>query len=174
MPCPPFDPQKVIARFQAGEWHDNADYWAVYRSSWQTQKKLIKLAERLRVFTAWDIPDNRLKYPDFKLEAAALEKEHIYALRNYKTVGIAYGKNFLGAVRLLKKGSPKWRFTLLAQVKLGIIHLRENHHQSEVDTTLLRGLIRDWQEKNGQRSASYDNQWYKILKHPEIVKLLRR
>jgi hypothetical protein len=41
---------------------------------------------RLRESKAWVTPDKRLKNPDFKLEAAALEKEHLQALYNYSSV----------------------------------------------------------------------------------------
>jgi hypothetical protein len=171
MSYPPFDPQKVIERFQAGEWLNNPDYWAVYRNIWQKQNAIIQLAEKLRGSKAWDTPYNRAKNPDFKLEAATLEKEHFKALYDYETAA-PYYKRFLKAIKLLKKGDPKWHFTLPALIKLGVIHLRENHQKSEVNTTLLRNLIKGWQEKNGQRSAFYDNQWYRTLKLPEIVKLL--
>src|SRR5260221_10434610 len=98
MSCPPLDPPKIIERFQAGEWLDNTDYWVAYRSIWQKQNAITRMAEKLRGSKAWDTPDNRLKNPDFKLEAAALEKEHLQALHNYETVGVAYGKRFLNAV----------------------------------------------------------------------------
>jgi hypothetical protein len=171
MPCPPFDPRKIIERFQAGEWIDDPDYLAAYRDIWRKQNAIIRFAEKLRESKPWDTPYNRLKNPNFKLEAITLDKEHLAAIHNKDT---AYLERLLLAIRLLKKGPPEWHFTLSALIKLAIIHLRENHHRQHIDTNELYKLIVEWQRTNHPRTASDKSQWYRTLKQPEIRKLLTR
>jgi hypothetical protein len=165
----PFDPQEIIERFQAGEWLDDPDYWAIYMVIWQDQNDVTLFAEERWDLKGSDTPENRLKNPDLKRKAVVFDEELLAAAHAEDT---AYLERHLRAVRLLKKGRPKWSFSKLALVYLAIIHLRENHHQQSINPDDVHKLVVKWERANKKRAVSDKSQWYRILKRPEICRLL--
>jgi hypothetical protein len=165
------DPEKIIKRFQAGEWNNHLLYWPAYEKYiWQKQSAVFQLAEELKVFQSWNMPYNHPSNPPLKTRAKTFEHKHLQALLKGDT---AYARRLLRATQLLKTGKQKWRIILEGLIVLAIIDLRENHQGwQRINKLKLRGLIIDWQRANGQLSALNNSQWYHALKRPGIVELL--
>jgi hypothetical protein len=173
MSCPPFKPQEIIARFQAGEWLDNTVYWMTYRDIWQDQSEVIRLAENLRMLGLRDTASDHRWNSAFKTHVDAFQKEHNQALDEVTYQhSTAYLYLLVKANTLLKNGPVEWcRIFLSSQISLGIIHLHEYWHQSHIRLDGLRNLIKEWQSTHGQTSASSDSQWYRALKTHRVKRL---
>jgi hypothetical protein len=71
-----------------------------------------------------------------------------------------------------KGGGVKFRYTLGVEVILAAVHLRVNLGQKDCNPVRLHKLVVAWQNDHGETSASDKDQWEKVLKDPEIIRLL--
>jgi hypothetical protein len=174
MPTSAFNPEKLIKRFQTGEWDEHPLYRPLYEYILKKQNDVIRKAEGLRL---WRDQMTRITpyrcNPALKKRADIFYQEHINKLTDKKTCA-SYLRTLYRADHALRNSNIKWKLSLPVLIILAVIHLREILRYQHLDTTLMRKCIIDWQQANGEnkKCASDNSQWSRTLKQPEIVQLL--